>query len=715
MSVTCGLAFAAGALGVAQSYGGTPEQGAGATSAPAAAPRAAKPDPGAAPVAQVAGVAAALDISRAEARERLQDQDAAHATYKRLPESVHEDLAGHWFDAESGKLAVAVTSGAAAEQARAAGAEAKVVERSQAELDRLVAQVRKAAGKRMPGLKSFGVDLVSNSVSVAINRNAKTAATERFIKRVRALPGVRVVESEGAPLQQADLLNGAGWNRGQTNNNCSVGFNATGTGGSKHYLTAGHCTATGTTAYSEVGQVKIGNVNGSFNNREGDFGKVDVTEASWTLKPEVNTWGTGSNIIVSGSAEAMVGEAVCHSGRTDPKWECGKVTKVNQTVEYSGGLVIEGLTFTDSCSQGGDSGGSWLVGTKAVGLHEGGLNGNSCPAGDNAIFQPVNEALQKWNLTLLTGGGGDDTQAPTAPSGLRSTGTTANSVSLSWTASTDNVGVTAYDVYNGSALATTVTGTSATVSGLTANTDYTFTVKARDAAGNTSAASSSVTARTQTGDPGGDDEPPTTPGGLRSTGVTSTSVSLSWDASVDNVGVSGYDVFRGTTLATSSTSTSATVTGLTPNTDYSFTVQAKDAAGNKSKPTRAVIVRTSGDGGGERTFSNETDYPIRDFQVTTSNVSSTADGAAATPVTVKVTATHTCQEDLQIGVRSPSGRYYQLKAYGDNNWNCTPFASTRTFTFTPTASEVARGTWQLRIGDNGPGDTGVLSGWSITV
>jgi cellulose 1,4-beta-cellobiosidase len=97
--------------------------------------------------------------------------------------------------------------------------------------------------------------------------------------------------------------------------------------------------------------------------------------------------------------------------------------------------------------------------------------------------------------------GTGDTTAPSAPSGLTVAGTTSSSVSLSWSASSDNVGVTAYDVYRGSTLATTVTGsppaTTATVTGLSASTSYTFTVKARDAAGNTSAASNAVTATTQ--------------------------------------------------------------------------------------------------------------------------------------------------------------------------------------------------------------------------
>jgi chitinase len=102
-----------------------------------------------------------------------------------------------------------------------------------------------------------------------------------------------------------------------------------------------------------------------------------------------------------------------------------------------------------------------------------------------------------------SGGGGTDTAAPSAPSNLRSTGVTSSSVSLAWNASTDNVAVTGYDVYRGSTLADTVTGTSATVSGLSASTAYTFTVRAKDAAGNMSAASSSVSATTSGGGGGG--------------------------------------------------------------------------------------------------------------------------------------------------------------------------------------------------------------------
>ncbi|GAA2399213.1 hypothetical protein Cme02nite_08060 [Catellatospora methionotrophica] len=96
-------------------------------------------------------------------------------------------------------------------------------------------------------------------------------------------------------------------------------------------------------------------------------------------------------------------------------------------------------------------------------------------------------------------GGGSDTTAPSVPGGLTSTGQTSSSVSLSWSASTDNVGVTGYEVFRGGTLVGSPTGTSYTDSGLAASTSYSYTVKARDAAGNRSAASSTVTVSTSAG------------------------------------------------------------------------------------------------------------------------------------------------------------------------------------------------------------------------
>lgn len=94
------------------------------------------------------------------------------------------------------------------------------------------------------------------------------------------------------------------------------------------------------------------------------------------------------------------------------------------------------------------------------------------------------------------GGGGGDTTAPSTPTGLAVTATTSSSVSLSWKASTDDTGVAGYDVYRGTGKVGQASGTTFTDTGLTAGTRYDYTVRARDAAGNVSPASSSVAATT---------------------------------------------------------------------------------------------------------------------------------------------------------------------------------------------------------------------------
>jgi chitodextrinase len=94
---------------------------------------------------------------------------------------------------------------------------------------------------------------------------------------------------------------------------------------------------------------------------------------------------------------------------------------------------------------------------------------------------------------------------------------------------------------------------------------------------------------------GADTQPPTAPTGLKADAVTSTSVGLSWTPSTDNVGVTGYDVYRGTTKVASSTETSATVAGLSPTTAYTFHVKARDAAGNVSPSSSPISVTTMPD------------------------------------------------------------------------------------------------------------------------
>ncbi|MEV6522279.1 S8 family serine peptidase [Longispora sp. NPDC051575] len=127
-----------------------------------------------------------------------------------------------------------------------------------------------------------------------------------------------------------------------------------------------------------------------------------------------------------------------------------------------------------------------------------------CPSGDSrctgtaARNSHFGEGITNA-LAAVSGGTSGDTQAPTVPASVRAPSVTATGVSLEWNASTDNVGVTGYQVFNGTTLAATVATTAATVSGLAPSTSYTFSVKAVDAAGNVSAASSPLTVTTKPG------------------------------------------------------------------------------------------------------------------------------------------------------------------------------------------------------------------------
>ncbi|WP_298546256.1 endonuclease [uncultured Aquimarina sp.] len=103
-----------------------------------------------------------------------------------------------------------------------------------------------------------------------------------------------------------------------------------------------------------------------------------------------------------------------------------------------------------------------------------------------------------WNVTI-------DTEAPTVPTNLVVSNETSNSIDLSWTASTDNTAVTEYDVYVNSVFNKSVATTSTMVNGLSAETTYSFTVLAKDAAGNESAQSNSVNGTTLPGGTGGGD------------------------------------------------------------------------------------------------------------------------------------------------------------------------------------------------------------------
>lgn len=194
-------------------------------------------------------------------------------------------------------------------------------------------------------------------------------------------------------------------------------------------------------------------------------------------------------------------------------------------------------------------------------------------------------------------GEGGDVTPPTPPGRPTLVSSTPTSATIRWTASTDNVGIAGYDIFRDGQLcastnATTLTGT---CNNLSPNVTYGFYVNSRDTSGNVSQASETLPVTTP---PSNDTIPPSVPGNVHTTSVTSTSIGLAWTASTDNVGVTGYNVYNvnGTTRtkigASNGNAASAQLNGLTPNTAYHLQVTALDANGNESNPSTTLNVTT---------------------------------------------------------------------------------------------------------------------------
>ncbi|KAA3631860.1 MAG: hypothetical protein DWQ02_15755, partial [Bacteroidetes bacterium] len=180
-----------------------------------------------------------------------------------------------------------------------------------------------------------------------------------------------------------------------------------------------------------------------------------------------------------------------------------------------------------------------------------------------------------------------DTEAPTPPLNL-SAGVEFNHVSLSWWPSTDNVGVTGYNVFIDGTKVMTTTGNTGYFPGLEPLTEFEFGVSAVDEAGNESTTSTLLVTTGQDETP--DTEAPTMPGNL-SASAGSTSMLLSWDESTDNVQVAGYVVLLDGIYYDSLAAnvTSIFIGGLDPETFYTFEVYAFDLAGNDSEIAEITV------------------------------------------------------------------------------------------------------------------------------
>ena len=348
------------------------------------------------------------------------------------------------------------------------------------------------------------------------------------------------------------------------------------------------------------------------------------------------TCGTGYTLSVD--AYDAAGNRSAQASISSPTSACAP-TADTQAPTTPGGLNATGATATSITV-------AWTASTDNVGVSGYGLyrngtstgsttsttstfSGLSCGTGYTLAVDAYDAAgnrSAKASITASTGACAPpaDTQAPTTRAGLSATATTANSITVAWTASTDNVGVTGYSVYNGGSTAGSTAGTSYTVSGLSCGTSYTLAVDAYDAAGNRST-KASIAASTSACAPPADTQAPTTPGGLSATGATATSVTVAWTASTDNVGVTGYGLYRNGTSTGTTTSTSATFSGLTCGTSYTLAVDAYDAAGNRSSKASVAA-------------STSACAPAADTQAPSTPSGLNTTGATATSITVGWTA-----------------------------------------------------------------------------
>jgi len=193
------------------------------------------------------------------------------------------------------------------------------------------------------------------------------------------------------------------------------------------------------------------------------------------------------------------------------------------------------------------------------------------------------EAEDIWGIYSNT-----DTEAPSVPSGLTVTNTTTYSIDLSWTASTDNIGVSSYDVYVDGNLEASTSNVNYTITGLSSNITYDLTVSARDIADNVSPQSAPLTVVTQE-----DTEAPSVPMNIVISDETDVSFKITWDPSTDNTEVIHYNIYIDNIFHDMINISSYTIYELTASTTYSVTLEAVDGLNNTSAQSAPVNATTT--------------------------------------------------------------------------------------------------------------------------
>ncbi|HJP95099.1 MAG TPA: hypothetical protein VJ875_24270 [Pyrinomonadaceae bacterium] len=246
-----------------------------------------------------------------------------------------------------------------------------------------------------------------------------------------------------------------------------------------------------------------------------------------------------------------------------------------------------------------------------------------------------------------------DTTPPTAPTGLTATfNSTTNAIDLSWTAATDNVAVTGYRIFRdgGPLPITTVNGTTFSDAGPSGT--HSYGVTAIDAAGNESSLSNIASATAA----GGDMTPPTAPTALTATAnLATSSIELSWTASTDDVGVTGYRVFRDNGATPISTVAGTTFNDPNQLGTHVYAVAAIDAAGNQSALSNSATATVTIPEGS--TLENLTVDPTTVTAPASSTGTVTLNGAApAGGVSITLRSSDTEKATVPPSVTVPEGK-----------------------------------------------------------
>jgi mannan endo-1,4-beta-mannosidase len=361
-----------------------------------------------------------------------------------------------------------------------------------------------------------------------------------------------------------------------------------------------------------------------------------------TIMVDAPNWGQDWNFVMRDNAPSVL--AADTTGNTIFSVHMyGVYDTAAEVTSYINSFTSRGLAlcvceFGFNHSDGNPDEDTIMSATQAAGIGNmaWSWSGNGSPVEYLDLVIGFNPAQRSsWGTRYITGANGlsttsreatiysgqQDITPPSTPGTPASSNVGTTTASLTWAASTDTggSGLAGYNVYREQGATDPIlaspTTNSANLTNLTPNTQYQVYIRARDGAGNLSNPSATTTFMTQQSV---DPTPPTAPTNLAAGTPTSTSVNLTWTASTDNVGVTGYDILRapgatGGTFAVvgTSTTTSFNAGSLTAATTYRFQVRARDAAGNLSPVSNTVQITTApgGTGGCSVTPTLQTQWP----------------------------------------------------------------------------------------------------------